>query len=153
VESKYTDLYTKLHPRNSPLKPIPERRDALFAARGNLQTSKSFASFNLTGLAIHPDYQGYGIGSMLVRWGMDEATKEGVPVFTGGETKGVMFYDKALGFKRVPKTEYWLDREAKEITRAEVEAGNEAWTAANDGVSGAEVFWCPEGVSLNVDEL
>jgi GNAT superfamily N-acetyltransferase len=101
LESKYHDLYSKLHPRKSPLQAHPIRKDALNAARCNLQFVKSVACYELTGLAIHSDFQGHGIGTLLSRWGMDEATREGVPVFVRGEERGVTFYTKALGFKRL----------------------------------------------------
>jgi hypothetical protein len=61
---------------------------------------------------------------------MDQAAEEGLPVFATGEETGVIFYEKALGFRRVPKSEYWLDSEAREISRI----GNNAWKKIDGGV-------------------
>jgi hypothetical protein len=82
---------------------------------------------------------------------MDRAAEEGLPVFATGEETGVIFYEKVLSFRRVPKTEYWLDSEAREVSRDEVKIGNDAWKKINEGLSGCEVFWCPEGVTVDCD--
>ncbi|KAJ6466329.1 hypothetical protein C8R45DRAFT_1219434 [Mycena sanguinolenta] len=113
--------------------------------------AKTTPCYELGGLVIHPDYQGYGIGSLLTRWGLDEAAKERVPVFVGGETQGVDFYEKAFGFQRLSASEFWLDAEGRDITREEVENGNEGWKKANGGVSGAELVWLPDGYILELD--
>ncbi|KAF7365495.1 Acyl-n-acyltransferase [Mycena venus] len=112
---------------------------------------KTTACYELGGLAIHPDYQGHGIGSLLARWGVDKAAGERVPVFVSGETQGVDFYEKALGFQRLRATEYWLDEKGQDISREEVQHGNEAWKKVNGGLSGAQMVWLPEGYVLEVD--
>lgn len=47
-----------------------------------------------------PDYQGKGLGSALVRWGMAQAEKDGVPVYTEASSVGKSLYAK-LGFEEV----------------------------------------------------
>ena len=74
---------------------------------------------------------------------MDQAEREGVPLFTGGEEKGVTFYENALGFQRIAKTEYWLNKDGVEISRQDVNTGNNEWRKTNGGVSGSEVVWYP----------
>ncbi|KAF7357624.1 Acyl-n-acyltransferase [Mycena sanguinolenta] len=119
--------------------------------RGSPSPAKTTPCYELGGLVVHPDYQGHGIGSLLVRWGLDEAAKERVPVFVGGETQGVDFYEKALGFQRLSPTEFWLDAEGRDITREEVKSGNEGWKKENGGVSGAELVWLPDGYVFELD--
>jgi GNAT superfamily N-acetyltransferase len=151
LESQYKHFYAKLHP-DPALVLDPQRQAAVIRVRFRTPSpTKSTPCYKLDGLAIHPDFQGYGIGTLLVRWGMDRAAEEKVPVFAAGEERGVAFYEKALGFRRLAKTEYWLDRDAKEVGREEVEMGNVAWRTANGGISGCEVCWCPDGVVLDAD--
>ncbi|KAJ6584620.1 hypothetical protein B0H19DRAFT_1105764 [Mycena capillaripes] len=108
--------------------------------------------YELGSLAIHPAFQGNGIGSLLARWGLDRAAAEPnpVPVFVTGEATGVLFYEGALGFRRLRATEYWLDKEGRDISREEVEGGNEAWKEVNGGLSGAHMVWLPEGYVLEL---
>jgi ribosomal protein S18 acetylase RimI-like enzyme len=105
----------------------------------------------LSGLCTHRDYQGQGIASLLVRWGMHEATKLKLPVYVGGEERGILFYEHALGFKRLPKSEYWLDKDGNEISREEVKGGEKGWRREEGGVSGCDMVWAPEGVKVDED--
>ncbi|KAK4445560.1 acyl-n-acyltransferase [Podospora aff. communis PSN243] len=120
------------------------------AKQESLSPTQSTPCYQLTGLSIRPEYQGYGIASLLVRWGLERAAEEGLPVFTAGETQGVDFYEKALGFHKIKGSEYWLDEEGRDISDEEVASGNEAWKSENGGVSGAEMVWCPKGYKLEV---
>jgi GNAT superfamily N-acetyltransferase len=130
----------------------PQRQAAAMRVRFRVPSpTRMTPCYKLTGLAIHPEFQGYGIATLLVRWGMDRAVEEGILVFAAGEERGVAFYEKALGFRRLPRTEYWLDQDAQEIRREEVEAGNVAWKTTNGGISGSSVVWLPDGVALEVD--
>ena len=48
--------------------------------------------------AVHPDFQGRGIASKMVRWGLEEAQRRGVPeAVTEGSAMGRHVYMK-LGF-------------------------------------------------------
>jgi predicted N-acetyltransferase YhbS len=124
----------------------------MFAARSRASSPKeSTPCLELSGLAVHPDFQGFGIATLLVKWGLDEAAKASIPVFTAGEERGVNFYTNALGFRRLPKNEYWLDSNGGNISRIEVDAGNESWKTKNGGLSGCELVWCPEGVLVDDD--
>lgn len=97
---------------------------------------------------MHTDYQGYGIGSLLVRWGLDRVADEGLPVFATGETRGTDFYEKVMGFQRVQGSEYWLDKGVGDIQKGDIEGGNQGWKKENGELSGAEMVWCPKGVNV-----
>ncbi|KAK7048075.1 acyl-n-acyltransferase [Favolaschia claudopus] len=127
--------------------PNKDRSDAIKRARKRSPPSPAANTpcYELGGLAIHPDFQGQGIGSLLVRWGIDKAAEKHVPVFVTGETQGVEFYEQAIGFRRLPETEYWLDEAGRDITREEVLNGNETWKKVNGGLSGSEMVWLPDG--------
>ncbi|KAJ7210674.1 acyl-CoA N-acyltransferase [Mycena haematopus] len=135
------------------LVPNEAHADAIKQARKRAPPSpaKTTPCYELGSLAVHPDYQGCGIGSLLVRWGVEKAAKEHVPIFVTGETQGVDFYENAMGFRRLSATEYWLDAEGRNLTREEVKGGNEAWKKANGGLSGAQMVWLPEGYVLKLD--
>ena|ERR1700761_1610311 len=149
-ETLYNTFYSKIHPFN-PLKGIPERKKAISQMRNrNPSPASSIPCYILYGMAVHSDFQGFGIGTLLVQWGLDKAKEDGLPVFTGGEERGVLFYTNALGFKRIPETEYWLDKDGKEITREEVQKGNIAWKKSFGGVSGSDLVWYPESMSKSM---
>jgi GNAT superfamily N-acetyltransferase len=145
-ESTYKRVYNVLHPPVHPaLKPHPERQKGLSRIRNN-ESNKQFTdtpSYVLQGLAVHPRYQGCGVGSLLVNWGIEQAEKEGVPVFVGGEERGVRFYENACGFRRILETEWWLDLHGEDITRESVEEGNQAWRKENGGCSGCTLIYDP----------
>ncbi|KAK3349245.1 hypothetical protein B0T25DRAFT_519511 [Lasiosphaeria hispida] len=73
---------------------------------------------NLNHRDVHAEYQGYGIGSLLVRWGLDQVSEGGLPVFATGEAQGVDFYEKATGFQRLHGTEFWLGKDGRDISRS-----------------------------------
>ena len=98
------------------------------------------------GLVVHPAYQGKGVGKALMRYGMDEAEKEGVPIFTGAETTALRFFER-LGFKRMVWSEYWLDGEGGKAEKEE----EERWKKENGGVSGSMIVWCPKGVTVKIE--
>ncbi|KAL1625065.1 hypothetical protein SLS56_007573 [Neofusicoccum ribis] len=54
----------------------------------------------LGGLVTNPDYQGKGMGAALVRWGMEQAEMDGVPVYLEATPTGRILYTK-LGFEKV----------------------------------------------------
>jgi len=49
-------------------------------------------------LAVHPDYQGNGIGSMLVKSGLEQVEKLGFDCFVLAKNAGLGVYQRA-GFK------------------------------------------------------
>jgi GNAT superfamily N-acetyltransferase len=108
------DKFEEEAPASSAAALIPNaaHADAIKRARKRAPPSpvKTTPSYDLGSLAIHPDYQGHGIGTLLARWGVEKAAKERVPVFVAGETQGVDFYANVLGFQRLRATEYWRDR-------------------------------------------
>ncbi|OJD32508.1 gnat family [Diplodia corticola] len=54
----------------------------------------------LTSLATHPDHQGKGVGAALVRWGIEQGERDGVPVYLEATPDGYFLYKK-LGFEQV----------------------------------------------------
>ncbi|KAL0253280.1 hypothetical protein SLS55_010252 [Diplodia seriata] len=52
----------------------------------------------LASLATHPDHQGKGIGAALVRWGIEQGEKDGVPVYLEATPRGFFLYKK-MGFE------------------------------------------------------
>lgn len=77
---------------------------------------------------------------------MQRASDEHVPVFTGGEARGVGFYEKALGFRVLEGTWSYLDKQGREV-----DAKEEGWRRENGGVSKASVVWCPDGVGVDLE--
>ena len=134
------------------LEPNPIHSKAIRRVRKRAPPSpaESTPGYELNGLAIRAEYQGYGIGSLLVRWGLDRASEEGLPVFATGEAQGVNFYEKAMRFQKLLGSEYWLDKDGRDISASDVQGGNDGWTKANGGLSGAEMIWCPKGYKLNI---
>lgn len=138
--------------RSKALEPDVKRAEAIRRARDRAPPSpvQSIPCYELGGLAVHSDYYGCGIGSLLVRWGLDRAAEEGVPVITTGETRGMAFYENALGFQRLRGSEFWLDSQGKDIDEESVRAGNDEWKSSKGGLSGAELIWCPKGYSVEI---
>lgn len=53
---------------------------------------------DLSGLAVHPDYQRQGIAGKLMQFGLDRADEEGLPIYLTASEKGVALYSK-YGFE------------------------------------------------------
>lgn len=71
--------------------------------------SKDF--WYLASLSCHPDYQRKGLGAALVQWGLEQAEKDGVPVYLEATPMGAFLYKK-LGFEEVDEvdlTRFMLD--------------------------------------------
>jgi ribosomal protein S18 acetylase RimI-like enzyme len=51
-------------------------------------------------LGVHPSYQGKGLGSKLLNWGLKRADDEGVEVFLSASPDGRPLYAK-YGFREV----------------------------------------------------
>ncbi|KAK1759917.1 acyl-n-acyltransferase [Echria macrotheca] len=139
-------------PSEAALTPNPTRSAAVRRLRKRLPPSPALATpcYELHGLSVHPDHRGQGIGKLLVRWGLERAAAENLPVFATGEAGGVDFYVRALGFQTLRGSEYWLDAEGNEISEEEVKGANVAYKKENGGLYGAEVVWCPKGVEVDV---
>ncbi|KAK8016733.1 acyl-CoA N-acyltransferase [Apiospora rasikravindrae] len=138
------------------IEPDKTRAEAITRVRERLSHTSPFQSiprYSLQGLAVHASHQGHGIGTLLVRWGLEQGAAEGVPVLTAGEARGVKLYtSKALGFQIVKGSEWWLDRDGQDITDQEAkEGGYSHWESIHGGVSGAQVVWAPPGLSLGIE--
>lgn len=55
-------------------------------------------------IAVDPSYQGKGIGTLLTRWGMEEAEKDGRDVYLLASEAGALLYRK-LGFVEICEME------------------------------------------------
>ena len=133
-----------------PVNPDKIRADAINRVREHLSRTspiQSIARWSLQGLAVHRSHQGHGIGTLLVRWGLERGAAENVPVFTAGETRGLRFYtSNALRFQIVQGSEWWLDRDGQDISGQEFKEKG----STHGGVSGAQVVWLPPGRSLEI---
>ena len=49
-------------------------------------------------VAVDPSFHRRGIGARMMRWGLERAEKEGVPILLIGSQKGILLYEK-LGFE------------------------------------------------------
>lgn len=45
-------------------------------------------------LGVHPSYQGRGLASKLLKWGLARADDEGVEVYLSSSPEGKMLYDR-----------------------------------------------------------
>lgn len=57
-----------------------------------------YASEDLTYLAVDADYAKQGVGTMMVKWALDQCEADGCPTFVTSTVDSVSFYEK-LGFK------------------------------------------------------
>ncbi|KAK7999619.1 Acyl-CoA N-acyltransferase [Apiospora arundinis] len=132
------------------IEPHKTRTEAVARVREHLSRTspvKSIARWSLEGLAVHASHQNRGIGTMLVRWGLEQGAAEGVPVVTAGESRGVRFYTgHSLGFQIVKGTDWWLDQDGRDVFKREV---NERESIPG-WVSGAQVVWLPPGHSSKI---
>lgn len=141
LETDYHNLIKLIHPRN--IQANPNRSKAIAAARARDPTPpENQPCLRLTTIAVHPSVQGHGVGTILVKWGMEHASSESLPVYIKGEERGIRFYE-SLGFKRLSVSEYWIRADGEEMSRAEVENGDDSWKKENGGVNGAAVVWWP----------
>ncbi|KAK8009109.1 hypothetical protein PG991_011660 [Apiospora marii] len=155
LDAEENQDYSELLPS---IEPDKARADAIARVREHLShisPIQSLPRYSLQGLAVHTAYQGRGIGTLLVRWGLEQGAAEGVPVSTAGEARGVRFYtDKALGFQVVKGSKWWLDRHGQDIQERDVvQNGNREWDYVRGGVSGAQVVWLPPGLCLDIEGL
>lgn len=68
---------------------------------------------------MSPDYQRRGIGSQLVKWGLEKADRDGVPCCLTATPMGVHVYTK-LGFEEVGRVEIPLEPFGGEGTHVHV---------------------------------
>jgi GNAT superfamily N-acetyltransferase len=59
----------------------------------------------LENLTTHADYQRRGIGARLIKWGLDQAEAERVPVSVESSFAGVSLYEK-MGFRKFDEMRY-----------------------------------------------
>ncbi|KAL0936782.1 GNAT family [Colletotrichum truncatum] len=84
---------------------------------------------------VHPDHQGRGIGSRLIRWGTDKVDQEGIFCWVQSSMSAVAAYQK-YGFREVGRLEANLDvyaegkepgEEFEKITGSRETWGNYEW--------------------------
>ena len=61
--------------------------------------------WNLENVAVHPYYQRQGIGTLLVKWGQDQASAERVPCGVESGLVGLRLYEKT-GFVQFDEMRY-----------------------------------------------
>lgn len=59
----------------------------------------------LANLVVHEDYQRQGIGALLLKWGLDQAEAERVPVGVESSFAGLRLYEK-MGFRTFRNLRY-----------------------------------------------
>ncbi|KAF3346599.1 hypothetical protein VD0002_g7683 [Verticillium dahliae] len=68
----------------------------------------------LSVLVVHPDYQGRGVGKLLMEWGLDRAAGLGVSVFLESSPAGRKLYTglgfREVGVAKVPFAQFGLDK-------------------------------------------
>ncbi|CAG8362578.1 unnamed protein product [Penicillium salamii] len=67
-------------------------------------------------VAVHPEYQGKGVGARLMKWGMDVAEELNLPIYLESTVEGVPLYKK-LGFETLSESILFKP----EITRVDKE--------------------------------
>jgi GNAT superfamily N-acetyltransferase len=60
-------------------------------------------------LYVRPEFQRKGLGSRLVKWGVEKADEIGLPAYTEGSTKGMQLY-LSYGFKEVDRVTVDLEK-------------------------------------------
>ncbi|SCV73314.1 BQ2448_7240 [Microbotryum intermedium] len=69
------------------------------------RTERVSPGYLLGSLCVEPKYQGQGIGSALIQWGLDRADEEGVPCYTDASYVAIPTYKKA-GFNSYAEPVY-----------------------------------------------
>ena len=64
---------------------------------------------DLSVLVVHPDHQGKGVGRHLMSWGMQEATRLGIPSFLESSVSGRPLYQKS-GYKEIEEIEVSFEK-------------------------------------------
>ncbi|KAJ5814481.1 hypothetical protein N7474_006258 [Penicillium riverlandense] len=77
---------------DSPYQECEDFVDELEKARKRVMGDKKH--YYLDTLGTHPDYQGRGAGSMIVKWGCDLADKAGVSAYVDASKEGAGLYKK-----------------------------------------------------------
>ena len=67
-------------------------------------------------VATHPDYQGKGVGTQLIRVGIDQADEQCVEAYLEASPDAVALYER-LGFAEWGSTDTWIENERVKGTR------------------------------------
>lgn len=62
-------------------------------------------------LGVREEYQNYGIGATLIKWGTDQADRDGLETYLDGSEIGQPYYKRRHGFnqeKDVDIPERWV---------------------------------------------
>ncbi|KAJ6115584.1 acetyltransferase [Penicillium sp. IBT 18751x] len=81
------------------------RRDVM---KWEVDSMKGGRYLSIQALATHPNFQGQGIGSRLIKWGTDIADAEGLPCWAHASPAGHRLYTRA-GFSELGRSEYDLE--------------------------------------------
>jgi ribosomal protein S18 acetylase RimI-like enzyme len=61
-------------------------------------------------VATDPAYQGKGVGSKLMRWGLERADQDGLEAYLEASPDGVRVYEH-FGFCEAGRTDTWIENE------------------------------------------
>lgn len=101
--SQFVAMATVARAGGSKRRDVEPQRQAAFQAASGEKKQRFFDEYGdrqlrLKILGVHPDHWRRGIGSELVRWGMNRASEEGIPVTLVAGSQGLHLYSR-LGFK------------------------------------------------------
>ncbi|KAL4780615.1 acyl-CoA N-acyltransferase [Aspergillus varians] len=74
------------------------KRDVLGIPGEGSRVEKLKKRVELSSLVVHPDFQGKGIGKELMKWGLEEAERLGLPLYLESTSAGRPLYEK-IGFE------------------------------------------------------
>jgi GNAT superfamily N-acetyltransferase len=80
----------------------------------------------ITGISVHPEYQGKGVGSALVKWATDKVDKTDTYIWVHSSEAGWRNFAKG-GFEEIGRLDVDLDEWAKEAGDVEPPGGMEKW--------------------------
>jgi GNAT superfamily N-acetyltransferase len=130
ITTKYHDLLRDRYSEVSDRSFDQGRLDKLVALDEDGRYDNYEERWQVTLLAIHPTFQGHGIGSMLLERGCQIADSEGIPSLVNSSPVGERLYSK-LGFERLklvdfsplekdftkcPELSYWVMVRAPKIS-------------------------------------
>lgn len=61
-------------------------------------------------VATHPDYQGKGAGSLMLRWGTERADAEGVEAYLEAAPDAIALYER-FGFREAGRLDTFINNE------------------------------------------
>ena len=100
------------------------------------RTEPAVGYYKLRNLCVHPSWQRKGVGGLLIRWGLDRAGEEGVPVVLSSSEMGAGLYSRE-GFRRVGevRVDGWVTGGERSVG----DGGAKDGTGEEEAVGGVDV--------------